>query len=36
MLQERPVLVALRAHGLPTELDRLLAGLDSGIVAVSL
>src|SRR6266540_1120073 len=33
VLQERRVLAALRAHGLPAGLDRLLAGLHDGLVA---
>jgi thiaminase len=33
VLEERRMLAALRAHGLPAALDRLLAGLDDGIVA---
>jgi thiaminase len=33
VLEERRMLAALRSHGLPPELDRLLAGLDDGIVA---
>jgi thiaminase/transcriptional activator TenA len=33
VLQERRVVAALRAHGLPAGLDRLLAGLDDSLVA---
>jgi thiaminase/transcriptional activator TenA len=33
VLEERRMLAALRAHGLPAALDRLLAGLDDAIVA---
>lgn len=33
VLEERRVVAALRAHGLPAALDRLLAGLDGGLVA---
>jgi thiaminase len=33
VLQERRVVAALRAHGLPAGLDRLLAGLADGLVA---
>jgi thiaminase len=33
VLEERRMLAALRAHGLPPALDRLLAGLDGGLVA---
>jgi thiaminase len=33
VLEERRMLAALRAHGLPPALDRLLAGLDDGLVA---
>jgi thiaminase len=33
VLQERRVVAALRAHGPPDGLDRLLAGLDGGLVA---
>jgi formylaminopyrimidine deformylase / aminopyrimidine aminohydrolase len=32
VLEERQVLAALRAHGLPEDLDRLLAGLDGSVL----